>query len=154
MLVAQSYPTLQDPMDCCPPGSSFHGIFQARILEWVAISFSRGSSGPRNRAWVSCIAGGFFTYWARREALRVILDGMYFLSSKFSVLSPPLLCLPSSLLPKHLCPDALRWSQTRVASAQGVWEPSTCGGGWCVGPECVEGVCVQWCGLVSMAELS
>ena len=143
-----------DPMDYSPPGSSFHGIFQARILEWVAISFSRGSSGPRNRTWVSCIAGGFFTDWARREALRVILDGMYFLSSKFSVLSPPLLCLPSSLLPKQLCPDALRWSQTRVASAQGVWEPSTCGGGWCVGPECVEGVCVQWGGLVSMAELS
>ena len=45
-LVAQSCPTLTlcDPMDCSPPGSSVHGIFQARILEWVAISFSRGSS--------------------------------------------------------------------------------------------------------------
>ena len=42
--VAQSCPTLGDPMDCSPPGSSVHGIFQARILEWVAISFSRGSS--------------------------------------------------------------------------------------------------------------
>ena len=41
VLVAQSYPTLYDPMDCSPPGSSVHGIFQARILEWVAISFSK-----------------------------------------------------------------------------------------------------------------
>ena len=44
--VAQLYPTLSDPMDCSPPVSSIHGIFQARILEWVAISFSRGSSQP------------------------------------------------------------------------------------------------------------
>ena len=44
VLVAQSCPTLRDPKDCSPPGSSVHGILQARILEWVAISFSRGSS--------------------------------------------------------------------------------------------------------------
>ena len=48
------------PMDCSPPRSSVHGILQARILEWVAISFSRGSSQPRNWTWVSCTAG-FFT---------------------------------------------------------------------------------------------
>ena len=59
--VAQSCPTLCDPMDCSPPGSSVHGILQARILEWVAISFSRGSSQPRDRTQVSCIAGRFFT---------------------------------------------------------------------------------------------
>ena len=59
--VAQSCPALCDPMDSSPPGSSVHGISQARILEWVAISFSRGSSQPRGRTWVSCIAGGFFT---------------------------------------------------------------------------------------------
>ena len=47
MLVAQSYPTLWDPMNCSPPGSSVHGILQTRILAWVAISFCRGSSGPR-----------------------------------------------------------------------------------------------------------
>ena len=46
--VAQSCPTLCDPVDCSPPGSSVHGILQARILEWVAISFSRESSGPRD----------------------------------------------------------------------------------------------------------
>ena len=48
VLVAQSCPTICDPMDCSPPGSSVHGIFQARILEWIAISFSRGSSRPRD----------------------------------------------------------------------------------------------------------
>ena len=54
-------PTLCDPMDCSLPGSSVHGILKARILEWMAISFSRGSSWPRDRTWVSCIAGRFFT---------------------------------------------------------------------------------------------
>ena len=49
-----------DPMDCSPPGSSEHGISQARILEWVAISFSRGSSWSRDWNCVSCIASGFF----------------------------------------------------------------------------------------------
>ena len=57
----QSSLTLWDPMDCDPPGSSVHGILQARILEWVAIPFFRGSSHPRDRAQVSCTAGGFFT---------------------------------------------------------------------------------------------
>ena len=57
----QSCPTLCNHMDCSPPGSSIHGILQARILEWVAISFSRGPSQPRNRTQVSCIAGRFFT---------------------------------------------------------------------------------------------
>ena len=48
--------------------SFVHGILQARILEWVTVSFSRGSSRPRNPTWVSCIAGRFFTDWAMREA--------------------------------------------------------------------------------------
>ena len=60
-----------DPMDCGLPGCSVHGIFQARILEWIAISFSRGSSQPRNWTRVSCIAGIFFTNWAMREAPKV-----------------------------------------------------------------------------------
>ena len=63
-------PTLCDPMDCSLPGSSIHGILQARVLEWVAISFSRGSSWPRDRTQVSCIAGRRFTLWATREARR------------------------------------------------------------------------------------
>ena len=56
-------------MDCSPPGFYVHGILQARVLEWVAISFSRGSSQPRDRTQVSCIAGRCFTLWATREAL-------------------------------------------------------------------------------------
>ena len=60
-LVAKSCPTLCDLMDCSLPGSSVHEIFQARILEWMAISFSRGSSRPRNGTHVFCIASGFFT---------------------------------------------------------------------------------------------
>ena len=60
-LIAKSCLTLCNPMDYSLPGSSVHGILQAIILEWVAISFSRGSSPPRNRTWVSYIAGRFFT---------------------------------------------------------------------------------------------
>ena len=62
--VAQSCPTLCDPMDCSLPGSSVHGILQARILEWVAIFFSRGSSRPRDQTQVSRIAGRGFNLWA------------------------------------------------------------------------------------------
>ena len=62
VLVAQSCPTLCDPVDCSPPGSSICGILQAKILEeWVAISFSRGSSQRRDRTQVSHIAGRRFT---------------------------------------------------------------------------------------------
>ena len=60
-LVAQSGPTLGDPMDSSPPGSSVCGISQARILEWLAISISRGSSRLTDETHVSCLAGGFFT---------------------------------------------------------------------------------------------
>ena len=67
--VAQSYPTLCDPMDCSLPGSTIHGIFQARILEWVAISFSRRSSQPKDWTRVSSIVGRRFTIWATRETL-------------------------------------------------------------------------------------
>ena len=59
-------------MNCSLPGSSIHGIFQARILDWVAISFSRGSSRPRYRTQVSGTAGRLFTIWATREATQKI----------------------------------------------------------------------------------
>ena len=61
VLKAQSCLTLCDPIDCSLPSSSVRGILQARILEWIAISFSRVSSQPRNRTQVSCIAGRCFT---------------------------------------------------------------------------------------------
>ena len=60
-LVTQSCLTLCNPVGYSLPGSSIHGILQARILEWVAMPSSRGSSQPRDQTQVSCIAGGFFT---------------------------------------------------------------------------------------------
>ena len=67
--VTQSCPTLCDPMGCSLPGSSLHGI----LLEWVAISFSRGSSWPWDRTRVSCIPGRCFNLWATREDLESFL---------------------------------------------------------------------------------
>ena len=66
-LVSQSCLTLWDPIDCSPPGSSVHGILQARILEWVSMLSSRGSFQPRDGTQVSHIAGWFFTIWATSE---------------------------------------------------------------------------------------
>ena len=69
VLVAQLCSTLCDSMDCSLPGSSVHGILQARTLEWVAIPFSRGSSRPRDQTQVTRIVGRFFTIWATRKSL-------------------------------------------------------------------------------------
>ena len=68
VIVAQSCPTLGNPMDCSLQGSSVHGILQARILEWVAICSSRGSSWPRDWTQVSHIAGRFFTVSTTRQS--------------------------------------------------------------------------------------
>ena len=71
-LVAQPCLTLWDPVDCSPPGFSVHGIFQARILEWVAIFFCSGSSWPRDQTHISCVScigrQIFFYHWATWEA--------------------------------------------------------------------------------------
>ena len=67
-IVIQSCPNLCNLTDCSLPVSFVHGILQARILKWVAIPFSRGSSWPRDWIWISCTAGRFFTIWATREA--------------------------------------------------------------------------------------
>ena len=69
VLVTRSCPTLCNPVDCSLPGSSVHGILQARTLEWVAIFFSRGSSQPRDRNWVSHIAGRFFYHLSHLRCL-------------------------------------------------------------------------------------
>ena len=99
--VAPSCPTLFDPVDCSPPGSSARGILQARILEWVAISFSRGSSQPRHQTQVSCIASRCFNLWATREALTLLRTPP----------SPQLLCIsdPSS---SQQCINKWSFSQT------------------------------------------
>ena len=75
VLVIELCPTLHNPRDCSWPGSSVHGILQARILEWVAIHFSRESSWPRDWTQVSSIAGSCFTIWASREA-PIILNSL------------------------------------------------------------------------------
>ena len=80
--VTQSCLTLCDPMDCSLPGSSVHGIFQARVLEWAAISFSRGSSQPRDQTRVSSIADRRFTIWATKglnyRSSKCIFNSGYF----------------------------------------------------------------------------
>ena len=69
-------------MDCCPSGSPVYGISKERILEWVAISFSRGSFQPRDRIQVSCIAAWLFTNWAAKEAL-AFSDEAFYIRKKF-----------------------------------------------------------------------
>ena len=67
-LVTQLCPTLCGPMDCSPPGSSAHGIFQAKILEWGAIPSSRGPSQARDRIWIFCIGRQILYHWVIWEA--------------------------------------------------------------------------------------
>ena len=86
MLVTQLCPTFCDPMDCSPPGSSDNGI----LLEWVAISFSRGSSWPRARIQVSCIVGRFFTVW--------VLTGLCWASKVLKKW-----CIGNILIVLHIC---------------------------------------------------
>ena len=80
--VAQSCPTLCDPIDCSVPGSSVHGIFQAIVLEWIAISFSRGSSQPRAGTRVPRFVDRRFTVWATRE-VKVNATPQHLFSSTF-----------------------------------------------------------------------
>ena len=98
--VAQSCPTLCDLTDCGLPVSFLHGILQARVLEWVAISFSRGSSLPRDQTRVSSIAGRRFTLWAIRDAL---MENRSVCSAVCSVFS----ALPVSSLVQP--PPSLTW---------------------------------------------
>ena len=83
VLVTQSCPSLCSSMDCNLPGSSVHGILQARILKRGAIVFSRELSQSRDGIWVSCIAGRFFTLWATREVPSSVSDSIV-CASKFS----------------------------------------------------------------------
>ena len=92
--VAQSCPTLCDPMDCSLPGSSVHGIFQAVVLEWIAISFSKGSSQPRDRTQVSCIVDRHFTVWPTGKSI-------YF-SAKMGIIMVPTSATQVVLLGKNL----------------------------------------------------
>ena len=91
--------TLCDPVDCSPPGSSIHGILQARILEWVAISFSRGSSRPRDRTHVSCVS------CIGRQVLYHLqpfkhLDWSYM---RYPESEPPSYATPKFLIHRNIC---------------------------------------------------
>ena len=89
-------------MDCSLSDSSVHGILQARILEWVAIPFSRGSSLPRDQTWVSCTPGRFFTIWATREALR-----------PRDLTSKEWVTYEATFPEQHLCAEDWDWSNSR-----------------------------------------
>jgi len=88
--VTQSCPTLCDPMDCSLPGSSVHEIFQAIVLEWIAISFSRGSSQPRDWTLVSRIVDRCFTAWANKNYIKLILFQFSSVQFSHSVMSDSL----------------------------------------------------------------
>ena len=98
--VAQLCPTVCDPINCSVPGSSVHGIFQATVLERIAISFSRESSQPRAQTQVSCIVDRRFTVWATREVLESIWAGSKPPLTFFSELQ--LIYKTQILTPRHL----------------------------------------------------
>ena len=103
VLVAQLCLTLCDPMDCSSPGSSVHGILQARILEWVAVSFSRESSQPRDWTQVSCTAGRFFTNWAILLQFVVLPfpDIVFFFFNKWNFCGSAMLSKSSGVIFPH-----------------------------------------------------
>ena len=130
MLVAQSCWTLCDPMDCSPPVSFVHEIFQARILEWVAISFSRGSSQLRNRTQVFCTAGRFFTNWAtvcieKEKKYRQFVSSCRLreikVSGTCSVYPPFGDPWPSCLLPSQGLTRLRDWACTHVHTCTHLW---------------------------------
>ena len=91
---------LCNPMDCHPRDSSVRGIFQPRILEWVSISFSRGSSQPRGQIWVSCIslAGGFFTTVPPGKHHVYTGDSQLYISNLDILLNYRLITYPNTVL--------------------------------------------------------
>ena len=102
-------------MDCSPPRSSVCGTLQVRILEWVAVPFSRGSSQPRDKIQVSCIGGRFFSVWASREVQKEYRNchGSYWWLSSLLRCWPLNFCrtyISFSLLWLHMDLDKYKWS--------------------------------------------
>ena len=124
--ICKSYPILCNPISYSPPGSTVHGILQARILEWVAIIFSRGSSWPRDQTWisyVSCIAGGFFTTGTIWEACKM--------SNIFSRLKSHLPWIPKRPQPPcFLFPSGYSLSVSSIASYSSKKELNEYSGLW------------------------
>ena len=118
-LFTQSYPTLCNPMDCSLAGS-VHGILQARILEWVFISFSRESSWLRDQtlvSCVSCIAGGFFTHWAFNPNKRQLFAAAKSLQSCPTLCNPIDGSPPGSPVPGILQARILQWVAISFSNA-------------------------------------
>ena len=136
--VAQSC-LLCNPMDCNLPGASVQGILQARVLEWVAISFSRGSSWPRDQTHVSCIAGRFFISWPTREAPSIFryYKNSVLLGRKLRHTDPPTqasVCQSKVECTPSCSPPPAEWAAGRQPFARGRVSGAhlvTClGGGW------------------------
>ena len=123
-LITKSYLTLCDTMDCSSPGSSVHGIFQARILEWVAISFSRGSSYPGIKPMSPTLAGRLY-HWATRKA-NTVQKSLY--SVQFSSVAQSCLTLWDPM--NHIMPglpihhQILESTQTHVHRVDDIIQPS------------------------------
>ena len=113
--VTQLSLTLCGSMDCNLPGSSLHMVFQARILEWVAISFSRESSWPKDQTSISCLAGGFFTTQSPGKPLK--LDTAKSLQSCLTLCNPIGGSPPGSPVPGILQARTLEWVATSFANA-------------------------------------
>ena len=122
-------------MDCSPPGSSVHGILQARTLEWVALPSSEGSSGPRDWTQVSSTAGRFFTSWATREALFYVCIYIcvcvythlcvYVCMCAKSLQLRPTLCNPTDTSPPsssvHVHVDTFASHQVSLYGSEALW---------------------------------
>ena len=117
-LVTQSSLTLCDPMDCRPPDSSVHGILQAKTLDWIAMRSSRESSQARDWTQVSDIAGRFFTNWAIREALYIIIQFSSVQSlSRVRLFATPMKCNTPGLPVHHQLPEFTQILVHRVSDA-------------------------------------
>ena len=127
--VAQLCPTLCDPVDCSLPGSSVHGIFQAIVLEWIAIFFSRGSPQPRDRTRVSRIVDRRFTvhhqgshkdiqYSTRQRNLTGRFLELLFLDGTEN---PPAVSLVNPPIPTFFQPQKQIWSLGLHFSSLNYW---------------------------------
>ena len=140
-LVTKPCPTLCDPMDCSPPGSSVHGIAQARILEWVAISLSRGSSWPRDRTHVSCIGRWILYQGASREALTSSIQQHLFHWTRVGSESQQMVSVQVVQMKKLQWKDSLQrceWVKGAPEAWWGLWNQTT------GQPEVVELLSVAW----------
>ena len=111
-------PILCNPTDSSPPGSSIHGILQARMLEWVVIPFSRVYSQSRNQTWVSRIAGRFFTIWATMQARTVVqlLSCVWLFATPWTVTHEASLSFTISRACSNSCPLS-QWCHPTIASS-------------------------------------